>query len=71
MKQNQDYSLIDTGLRFKGHPVLLGSTEYGRRADKHTLTCLDKFLKRHLSENIVELMIDHSTGTIVKGAIHD
>lgn len=69
MIEYNDYSIIDTGMRFKGHPILLGSTKLGHKADKLALTQLDKFLKQHLSEDIVRLIINHSTGLIVNGAI--
>jgi len=65
----EDFTIVDTGVRFKGHPVLLGSTKSGRKADKLVLTRLDRFLKRHLPEDIIESIEDPATGTIVKGAL--
>ncbi|KKN45289.1 hypothetical protein LCGC14_0684420 [marine sediment metagenome] len=41
-------NITDTGLRFKGHPVLLGPSPIsGGKADKMTLTRLDRFLRKH------------------------
>ena len=65
----QDFSVRDTDLRFRGHPILLGSNSSGRPADKCVLTKLDRFLKKELSPNVVEFLMNYSTGTLVKGAI--
>jgi len=41
-------NITDTGLRFKGHPVLLGPSPItNQAADKLTLTRLDRFLRKH------------------------
>ncbi len=41
-------NITDTGLKFKGHPVLLGPDPInGNAADKLTLTRLDRFLRKY------------------------
>lgn len=41
-------NVTDTGLRFKGHPVLLGPSPItGSKADRMTLTRLDRLLRKH------------------------
>ena len=64
----KDFTIIDTGLRFAGHPIMFGSDCCGHPADKLVLTKLDRFLKCNLSDSLVEMITDHSTGLIVKGA---
>ncbi|MEE8207894.1 MAG: hypothetical protein V3T88_02920, partial [Nitrosomonadaceae bacterium] len=44
-------STTNTGVKFRGHPVLLGPrTSDGRLPDRLILTSLDRFLKRHFPE---------------------
>ena len=74
---------VDTGLTFKGHPVLLGphvgrsgvGPEYnpmGKRATTLTLTLLDRFLKKHLlptfSETMQRWYLKECAGVMVRGA---
>jgi len=41
-------NITDTGLRFKGHPILLGPSPItNQTADRLTLTRLDRFLRKH------------------------
>ena len=63
-----NYSMIDTGLRFKGCPVFLGADHCGRTPDKLTLTLLDRFLRNNLPEQLIEMLTNYSTGTLVRGA---
>ena len=64
-----NYSMIDTGLRFKGCPVFLGADHCGRTPDRLVLTLLDRFLRNNLSEQLIEMITNYSTGTLVNGAI--
>jgi len=64
-----NFTVVDTGLRFKGHPILLGSDTLHRSADKCVLTQLDRFLRKNLSKQLIEMLINHSTGVLVEGAI--
>ena len=67
----KNFTIVDTSLRFKGHPIMLGSDRLGRPADKLLLTRLDRFLKCNLPDNIVEIITDHSTGLIIEGAVEE
>ena len=67
----KNFTIVDTGLRFKGHPIMFGSDRLGRPADKLLLTRLDRFLKCNLPDNIVEIITDHSTGLIIEGAVEE
>ena len=40
-------NMVDTGLRFSGHPIFLGPLPNGHKADKIVLTRLDRFLRKH------------------------
>jgi len=64
-----NYSMIDTGLRFRGCPVFLGANHFGRTPDKSVLTQLDRFLRNNLSEQLIEILLNYSTGTLVRGAL--
>lgn len=64
-----NFTVVDTGLRFRGHPILLGSDTLHRSADKCVLTQLDRFLRKNLSKQLIETLVNHSTGILVKGAI--
>ncbi|KKN68788.1 hypothetical protein LCGC14_0448080 [marine sediment metagenome] len=64
-----NFTVIDTGLRFRGHPILLGSDTLHRSADKCVLTHLDRFLRKNLSKQLIEMLINYSTGVLVEGAI--
>jgi hypothetical protein len=60
--------IIDTGLRFKGHPVLLGPSPItGHKANKLTLTRLDRFLRKHFPFLID--FVGERKETLVNGAI--
>ncbi len=65
----KNFTIVDTGLRFAGHSIMLGSDRLGRPASKLLLTKLDRFLKCNLPDNIVEIITNHSTGLIVEGAV--
>ena len=65
-----DSGIVDTGLTFKGHPVLLGpSNPLGRTADSLVLTLLDRYIFKH--EPSLYEMVCENTGksTLVDGAI--
>ena len=64
-----NYSMVDTGLRFRGCPVFLGANCLGQTPDRLVLTQLDRFLKNNLSEQFIEILLNYSTGTLVRGAI--
>ena len=62
----RSYNIVDTGVTFKGHPVLLGPRIIDdKTADKLVLTQLDRFLRREFP--YLELEIADSE-TFVKGA---
>lgn len=61
------YKFVNTGLTFKGHPVFLGPTFGGRKADTVDLTLLDKFIKRHMPSVYELLSVDGLP--IVEGAL--
>jgi len=43
-----DDKIVDTGITFKGYPVLLGPRNIDHnKADKFVLTQLDRFLRKH------------------------
>ncbi len=65
----KDFTIVDTGLRFAGHPIMFGSDCCGRPANKLLLTRLDRFLKCNLPDGIVEVITNHSTGLIIEGAV--
>jgi hypothetical protein len=58
---------IDTGVKFRGHPVLLGPRAIdGILPDKLVLTSLDRFLRKHFPD------LDYSVACgkpIVTGAL--
>ena len=64
-----NYSMVDTGLRFRGCPVFLGANCLGRTPDRLVLTQLDRFLRDNLSEQLIEILTNYSIGTLVRGAI--
>lgn len=66
---DHNFTVVDTGLRFKGHPILLGSDTRHRSADKCVLTHLDRFLRKNLPKQLIEMLINYSTGVLVEGAI--
>ena len=60
-------NIVDTGLRFKGYPILFGPSPItGYKVDKLTLTRLDRFLRKHFP-----FLIDfgEQRETLVNGAI--
>ena len=60
-------NVTDTGLKFKGYPVLLGPNPItGCKADKLTLTRLDRFLRKHFPFLI---NFGEQKETLVNGAI--
>ena len=65
----KNFTIIDTGLRFAGHPIMLGSDRLGYPAGKLLLTELDRFLKCNLPDGIVEIITNHPTGLIIEGAV--
>ncbi len=67
----KNFTIVDTGIRFAGHPIMLLSDRLGRPADKLTLIKLDRWLKCNLPDNIVEIITNHSTGLIVEGAVSE
>ena len=63
----RSYNIVDTGVTFKGYPVLLGPRIIDdKTADKLVLTHLDRFLRREFP--YLESMIADSE-TFVKGAL--
>ena len=42
-----DENIVDTGLTFKGHPILLGSRKNGRKCDELVLMSLERFIEKH------------------------
>ena len=64
-----NFTVVDTGLRFRGHSILLGSDTLHRSADKCVLTQLDRFLRKNLPKQLIETLTNYSTGVLVKGAI--
>ena len=67
----KNYNIVDTGLTFKGHPVLLGSDRFGRSADKCTLACLDRFLENNLPENIICYLSNYGIKNIIDWENHN
>lgn len=62
-------NIVDTGLRFRGHAVLLGpSLITGRAADKLALTRLDRFLRKHFPF-LIDFRREPSRETLVIGAL--
>ena len=62
----RSYNIVDTGVTFKGYPVLLGPRLVDdRTAGKLVLTSLDRFLRREFP--YLEFTI--ADGTFVKGAM--
>jgi len=64
-----NYSMIDTGLSFRGCPVFLGADHRGRTPDRLVLTLLDRFLRENLPKQLIEMLTNYSTGALVRGAI--
>jgi len=63
----RSYNIVDTGVTFKGYPVLLGPRIVDdKTADKLALTLLDRFLRREFP--YLDSMIAGSD-TFVKGAL--
>ena len=64
-----DDRIVDTGLTFKGHPVLLGPSAMNRTADALVLTHLDRFLYKRCY-TLYRLVCDiHGLDTLVTGAV--
>ena len=59
-------NMVDTGLRFSGHPIFLGPLPNGHKADKIVLTRLDRFLRKHFPFLI---NFGEQKETLVNGAI--
>ncbi|MCK4822845.1 hypothetical protein KA005_44190 [bacterium] len=67
--QKNNFTTIDTGLRFKGHPVLLGSNFRGHSPNVNTVTKLDRFVKKIFKDSsYFDLLLNHSGGTFIIGA---
>jgi hypothetical protein len=64
MTKIKNFSLLDTGLTFKGHPILLGSNKFNKPANDCVLAELSKFLEEVLPSPIVSVLANASTGHI-------
>jgi hypothetical protein len=69
MLQEIEDGTVDTGLVFRGYPVLLGRrSRDSMMADGITLTFLDRFLKKHLPPSLIDDYPIRYDRYMVKGA---